>query len=235
MANGLGLGESLPILAVAWWGSTGLGLALAGGVLLVQGLVLTRAPAVDWTYLIASERSRLERIYRFFNLFTDVPAVQGVVKRRAWATGLIKWLGRGSAWGALDARALVRNSDQAGLIARLTLVFAVIILVTPGALLKTALLGLALYVLATQLVPLASHYDTKVFPWLFPRGPEEKQPAFLRVAGHTLALAAGVLVVASLGLNLNWVQLAIALVLAVVEVPMLVRWYYPRRLQHHQN
>lgn len=226
-------GEPLVVLLVAWLGHPGIGLILALLALGIHALVLKRAPAYDWRYLIAGEAARMERIYRFFNLFTDVPAVQGRVKRRRWASGLINWLGRGSAWGALDARALVRNSDQAGLITRLTLVFALILLVTPVAWLKAALLALALYVLASQLVPLASHYDTKVFPRLFPRGPVEKQAAFMRVAGHTLTMAAAVLVLASLGLKPNLVQLGVALVIALIEVPLLVRGYFPRRL-HNQ-
>ncbi|MDO4929484.1 MAG: ABC transporter permease, partial [Corynebacterium sp.] len=95
---------------------------------------------IDWKAAVKMEEDRMYSVYRFFNLFTDVPSVQGNVKRRRWATGLIKFLSNDShPWSYLYARGFIRNTDISGIVIRLTLVAMVLAFLVPVQWLNTAL------------------------------------------------------------------------------------------------
>src|SRR5699024_2069451 len=112
-----------PLLAAAatWLVSPLLGLAVAV-ILDVAMRLVYRALTIDWQAAVRMESNRMYSVYRLFNLFTDVPSVQGNVKRRRWANGLVRWLSNGHRpWAYLYARGFVRNTDISGIVIRLTL------------------------------------------------------------------------------------------------------------------
>ena len=174
MLNVAGFGEPLVAQVITWWVSP------------TWGFVATIVMSIGhFAHLRVTEDA-----YRFFNLFTDVPQVQGKVKRRAWANGLINWLAKGNAWTFLYARGLVRNVELSGLIARLTALMMVMLFFVPLAWLNTALLVIGLYLIITQLTPLADHFEAKVFTHVYPFPPKERQAAFVKVATKVAVVVA---------------------------------------------
>lgn len=230
MLNVAGLGEPLVATALTWWLSPTWGLVVT--VIMCAGhLARLRAnETVDWVRAIRFEQERMESVYRFFNLFTDVPQVQGRVKKRTWAAGLITWLAKGDAWAYLYARGLVRNVELSGLITRLTILMMVVLFFVPLAFLNTALLIVGLYLIATQLTPLADHFEAKVFTHLYPLSQTVRQRAFKRVTTKVVMVVAVLLALASLGGHLNWEQAGLNLIIGIGEGLILTRYYLPTRI-----
>lgn len=44
---------------------------------------------IDWKVMIDDENSRMHTVYQFFNLFTDVPMLQGSIRRRRYLDGIL--------------------------------------------------------------------------------------------------------------------------------------------------
>ena len=230
MLNVAGFGEPLVAQVITWWVSPTWGFVATIVMSIGHFAHLRVTEDADWAKAIRSERERMESVYRFFNLFTDVPQVQGKVKCRAWANGLINWLAKGNAWTFLYARGLVRNVELSGLIARLTALMMVVLFFVPLAWLNTALLVIGLYLIVTQLTPLADHFEAKVFTHVYPFPPKERQAAFIKVATKVAVVVAVLLAVASLGVRLDWQRAGINLVVALIEGYLLTRYYLKTRI-----
>ena len=191
-----------------------------------------RGLMIDWQAAVKQEANRMYGVYRFFNLFTDVPAVQGNVKRRRWATGLINYLSAGSRpWAYLYARGFVRDTDISGIVIRLTLVGIVLVFLVPVMWLNAVLAVLFIYLIATQLMPLYDQYDSNVFTHLYPVSSGDRRHDFQRLLTRVTVVVAALIVLASLGPHANWLQLLVNLVLAVVEVLLLTRFYFKLRIK----
>lgn len=187
---------------------------------------------IDWRAAVKIEDDRMYSVYRFFNLFTDVPKVQGNVKRRSWANGLIRELTvPGHPWSYLYARGLLRNTDISGIVIRLTLLAMVVAFVVPITWLNSALVVLFIYLIASQLMPLFDQFDGNVFTHLYPVPFAQRRADFSRLLVRVTALVAALIVLASLGMPLNWRQFGVNMVLAVIEVVLLTRLYFRARIK----
>ena len=187
---------------------------------------------IDWRAAVKMEDDRMYSVYRFFNLFTDVPKVQGNVKRRPWANGLIRRLTvPGHPWSYLYARGLLRNTDISGIVIRLTLLAMVVAFVVPITWLNSALVVLFIYLIASQLMPLFDQFDGNVFTHLYPVPFAQRRADFSRLLVRVTALVAALIILASLGMTLNWRQFGVNLVLAVIEVVLLTRLYFRARIK----
>ncbi len=222
-----------PLLAAAttWLVSPLFGLAVAV-ILDVAMRLVYRDLTIDWQAAVRMESNRMYSVYRFFNLFTDVPSVQGSVKRRRWAAGLIRWLSNGNhPWAYLYARGFVRNTDISGIVIRLTLLAMVLVFLVPVQWLNTVLVILFIYLIATQLLPLYRQYDANVFTHLYPVQPKERVRDFQRLLTRVTVVEAALIVLASIGLNFNWRGCLINLALAAIEVGILTRFYFKLRIK----
>lgn len=187
---------------------------------------------INWRAAVKMEDDRMYSVYRFFNLFTDVPMVQGNVKRRPWANGLIRRLTvPGHPWSYLYARGLLRNTDISGIVIRLTLLAMVVAFVVPITWLNSALVVLFIYLIASQLMPLFDQFDGNVFTHLYPVPFVQRRADFSRLLVRVTALVAALIILASLGMTLNWRQFGVNLVLAVIEVVLLTRLYFRARIK----
>lgn len=176
------------------------------------------------------ESNRMYSVYRFFNLFTDVPSVQGNVKRRRWANGLVRWLSNGHRpWAYLYARGFVRNTDISGIVIRLTLLGMVLAFLVPLQWLNTALVVLFIYLIATQLMPLYGQYEANVLTHLYPVQTEERVRDFQRLLTRVTVIEAALIVLASIGLHFDWRGFLLNLVFATIEVGVLTRFYFKLR------
>lgn len=222
-----------PLLAAAatWLVSPLLGLAVAV-ILDVAMRLVYRELTIDWQAAVKMESNRMYSVYRFFNLFTDVPSVQGNVKRRRWANGLVRWLSNGHRpWAYLYARGFVRNTDISGIVVRLTLLGMVLAFLVPLQWLNTALVVLFIYLIATQLMPLYGQYDANVLTHLYPVQTEERVRDFQRLLTRVTVIEAALIVLASIGLHFDWRGFLLNLVFATIEVGVLTRFYFKLRIK----
>ena len=219
-------GMTLVIAAIMWMGWP-LMAWIFSLMLLLTGQYLNSRTSFDWSAAIAYEQARTESIYRFFNLFTDVPQVQGRVKRRAWADGIIKYLShQDGQWGYLYARGFVRGSGTSGLVVRLTLILAIITFFIPINWLQTVVLALSLYVIVSQLGPEYHQFDNKVFTYLYPLEVKQRQNAYLSLTRRVLWPVAIILILATVMSS----YLILNVFIIIIEGELLVHWYLPMRV-----
>lgn len=191
---------------------------------------------IDWRAAVATEEARMDGVFRFFNLFTDVPSVQGNVKRRRWADGLIKHLSTpGRPWAFLYSRGAVRNAEVSGLVIRLTIIAMIIVFFVPAGWLNTVVALLFVYLVATQLMPFYGQYDDNAMTHLFPVPVEEKQEDFAHLMTVVDGVAMFLIALASLGRQLNWQQALLNLVLGIALVYLLNKFYFKTRIKRMER
>ncbi len=205
---------------------------LVSAILLVAMTTYYRNVAIDWRLAVRTEQDRMFSIYRFFNLFTDVPSVQGSVKRRKWATGLIKLLENDNhAWAYLYAHGFVRNTEVSGLVTRLTIVGMLVVFFIPVNWLNTVIALLFIYLVATQLMPFYEQYQNNVFTHIYPIDHEVRVKDFQRLLNRVIIIEMLLIVIASIGRDLNWQRLGLNLVLGIAESYLLTKFYFQRRIK----
>lgn len=230
--------EPLVCWSLALW-QPGLGLTVGLILFLVIRTRVLAQPEIAWRQAVATEEARMESVYRFFNLFTDVPHVQGRVKRRAYQAPLIHWLAKGEGpWKYLYGHGLARNAEVGNLVARLTLVAMVICYFITVPWLNLACLLLFTYLVASQLMPFYRQYDQVAFTHLYPLPNSAKRVAFRRLLNRVLLVAAGLICLASWSLgwaNFSWDQRGLNLLAVLVEVWLLNRYYLKVRLKKSEE
>lgn len=205
---------------------------LVSAILLVAMTTYYRNVAIDWRLAVRAEQDRMFSIYRFFNLFTDVPSVQGSVKRRKWATGLIKLLENDNhAWAYLYSHGFVRNTEVSGLVTRLTIVGMLVVFFIPVNWLNTVIALLFIYLVATQLMPFYEQYQNNVFTHIYPIDHEVRVKDFQRLLNRVIIIEMLLIVIASIGRDLNWQRLGLNLVLGIAESYLLTKFYFQRRIK----
>lgn len=189
---------------------------------------------LDWLTLIANEGKRMDRLYRFYNLFTDVPGLSGGVRRRRWLDGIAKLIrpNHSHTWAYLYWRGFLRQTTYLGLYVRLAIVGAAVLM-----LLKTwwlaGLVGiLFVYLVGFQLLPLAGAYDENVFAQLYPVPAAQRPRAFQHLTGVLLGLLAVLLAVGP-ALMGRWLIAGLVLACGAVFAGGFAYWYVPWRLQRH--
>lgn len=190
-----------------------------------------RGRRINWRRAVNLESDRMTGVYRFFNLFTDVPSVQGQVKRRRWADGLINWLGNSDPWAYLFSRGLIRNTEVSGLLFRLTILGMLMAFFIPVAWLNTLLVVLMVYLIFVQLVPFYDQFDQIAFTHIYPIKVATKLRAFKQISQKLMLIVAILLSVSSVGMHLNWSLTLLNLVLTIIESYLLTHYYLNYRIK----
>lgn len=188
--------------------------------------------SLAWQPLIAGEARRMGRIYRFYNLFTDVPGLSGTVRRRKYLDGFARTVRRrqGNTWAWLLIRSFLRRTEFIGLYVRLIVIGAVIVALTSTWWLAALLAALFVYLIGFQLLPLYQVHDEIVFTYLYPLPDGQKAKAFRNLIVRLLALAA-VLLALGAAIGLHWLAALCALGAGLVMTIVIGGWYLPLRLQ----
>ncbi|WP_225047002.1 ABC transporter permease [Lacticaseibacillus kribbianus] len=190
------------------------------------------APAgLDWLGLIAFEERRQGRLYRFYNLFTDVPGLGGGVRRRRYLDFLAHLVSQNHAhaWDFLYVRGFLRRTEFSGLYLRLLVIGAVVLTFAKPLWLVALLAALFVYLVGFQLLPLALASDDIVFTHLYPLPAAQRNRAFGRLVLVLLVLLALLL---SVGLVVTGRFLAagVAVGAGLVLACGFALWYLPMRL-----
>lgn len=204
---------------------------VASVILLVAMLVYYQDVAIDWRTAVRVEQDRMYSVYRFFNLFTDVPSVQGQVKRRNWAAGLINWLvKKNHVWSFLYGHGFVRDTEVSGLVIRLTLVGMAVVFFVPISWLNTLLVILFIYLVGTQLLPFYRQYDNNAFTHIYPIPTSEKLKDFQGLLQKVVIGEMLLITIASVGSDGNLKRMMINVVIGCIETYILIKIYFPNRL-----
>ncbi|KRL03186.1 ABC transporter permease [Liquorilactobacillus capillatus] len=122
-----------------------------------------------WNRMLQLEDHRLRSLYRFINLFTDVPQIKGKVYRfKLLDTYLPQIKTPKNIFKFLYWRSLVRKGEYSSLYLRLTLLGCTILMFISNSILALLLTALFLYLIGFQLFPLYHDYDDIVFMHIYP-------------------------------------------------------------------
>lgn len=200
------------LLAVALWFSPWL--SLVGALLLVvvfrEFLVKRVKQPLAWDKMIATENRRLQRIYRFINLFTDVPQIATSVKRRKYFDGILALIPKDQkhSYLYLFAHRLLRGSDFGGLYGRLLVLGSVLLYFVTERWFSIALGCLFLYLIGFQLVPLFNQFQYMMMTQLYPLPTKQKERALQQLLVGLLLFAGVVFTLVSCFVYPDWVERA---------------------------
>lgn len=212
-------------------------IALLGSVLLTlisrEFLFKRVKQPLDWDKLVATENRRLQRIYRFINLFTDVPQIATAVKRRKYLDGLFTLIpkNQGHSYLYLFSHRLLRGSEFGGLYARLVGIGAILLYFVNERWFSVGIGCLFLYLIGFQLVPLYNQFQYMVLTQLYPLPEKQKERALQQLITGLLVFAAILFaLVGSLAYD-TWLDRAWLLGSFVVFALLFGILYLPMRLK----
>jgi len=187
---------------------------------------------IDWNKAIMMENNRMLGIYRFFNLFTNVPSITGSVKRRRYLDFIVNRikLTRENTYLYLFSRSILRGTEFGSLYLRLTLLGMVLLVFIQQQWLIVVLTILFIYLIGFQLIPSYFHFDDIVFTHLYPINEKQKLDNFSRTTAIALSITAVLLAGTTLIAQQDWKTALISLVLEGIEILLLVKFYIPGRL-----
>ena len=227
------------MMAVALWFSPWLG--LIGSVLLAlvyRELLLKRVKQpLAWDKMIATENRRLQRIYRFINLFTDVPQIATSVKRRKYFDGILALIPKdqGHSYLYLFSHRLLRGSDFGGLYARLLVLGSLLLYFVSERWFSIGLGCLFLYLIGFQLAPLYNQFQYMVMTQLYPLPQKQKARALQQLIVGLLLFAGLVFTLVSCFVYPEWVERAWLLGSFSLFSLIFGYLYLPRRLKKMQG
>ena len=227
------------MLAVALWFSPWLG--LIGSLLLAlvyRELLLNRVKQpLAWDKMIATENRRLQRIYRFINLFTDVPQIATSVKRRKYLDGILALIPKdqGHSYLYLFSHRLLRGSDFGGLYARLLVLGSLLLYFVAERWFSIGLGCLFLYLIGFQLAPLYNQFQYMVMTQLYPLPEKQKARALQQLIVGLLLFAGLVFTLVSCFVYPDWVERAWLLGSFSLFSLIFGYLYLPRRLKKMQG
>lgn len=191
---------------------------------------------IHWQLLVEKEQRRMQMFYHAANLFTDVPHLRGRVKRRRWLDPLFATIPYGSeyTYRFLYARTILRTSEFSGLILRLTLISAVLLIFMDNLYFSVAISLLFIYLTGFQLLPMLRKYEMKIWPSLYPIAATQKRSAFLNMLLQILFFQAVLLGISAWiggGSRQGFLIGGVAIIFAV----LFAKIYAPTRIDKMEN
>jgi ABC-2 type transport system permease protein len=145
---------------------------------------------LKWEELIMLEQKRLMHFYRIANMFTDVPKLKDVVKRRKW----LDWIPARIAFIQsntqlfLLTRTFIRSGDYLGLVIRLTVIAGIVIFYWDFIYGQFVFLVLFQYLTGFQLLPLKNHHQNTLWVDLYPIVSDLRERAFKKILTIVLSI-----------------------------------------------
>lgn len=188
---------------------------------------------LDWNKMIQLESNRLQRIYRFINLFTDVPQVAASVKRRKYLDGLLTKIPKdqGHTYLYLYARRMLRGSEFSGLYLRLVVIGGLLLYFVNEIWFSVGLGALFLYLIGFQLVPLYNQFQYMVMTQLYPVPSQQKTKALRQLLLVLLLVAAVIFTVVGSIPYPSWSDRGLLLAVFVAVALAFTYLYLPLRIK----
>lgn len=186
----------------------------------------------NWNHAIDLENSRMQCLYHFFSLFTNVKQVGAEVKRRRYADGLVHILsGKPTLFTYLYPRIMIRSGNQGGLMLRLLLLGMVIEGYSQQIPLKVIVGGLTIYLMVIQMVDIYRPVHENVFIKIYPVSPDAAEKDLLSVMKRIILISAIFLTLIGLISNLSWNFLVASVVTQGIVAVILLKWFIPRYIK----
>lgn len=198
-----------------------------------QGKAVEETDYIDWDILVATETQRLKRIYRFINLFTDVPNITPTVKRRKFLDPLLTHIKpkQGNTFDYLYTRHFLRGSDFGSLVFRLTVIGSLVLLFVHNSLLAGALALLILFLIGFQLLPLSHTFDYVTSTQLYPLPKKANEGALSRLIIKVLLSVTMIFSIIALIIFPNKLEALVLIGLLLIETLLFTKAYLPQRLR----
>lgn len=186
----------------------------------------------NWEQMVTSEQHRMHRIYQFINLFTDIPALKGKVKRRKYldaALGCIH-IKSTNTYLYLYARTFIRGNEYSGLYLRLTGIAMLVSYFNEQIYLTLFISALLIYLTGFQLLPLRQHHEDMIFTHLYPTADRFKSQALQRLILILLVVEALLITLVSL-FTLTFIQVGMLLGVNLCVALLFTFVYLPNRMK----
>jgi ABC-2 type transport system permease protein len=186
----------------------------------------SKKKGLKWEEVILLEQNRMTGFYRIANLFTDVPKLKDVVKRRKWLDWLLTNISykQNNSQGYLLTRTFLRSGDYLGLVIRLTIMGGIVLYYWDFIYGQFIFLLLFLYLTAFQLLPLKNHHQNVLWVDLYPIRIEVRGKAFRKILSMILTLQSIIFGLVFL-LKGEWTLALIGLIVGIVFTQLFVRFY----------
>src|SRR5699024_11173662 len=173
------------------------------------------------------------RLYRFVNLFTDVPEITASVKRRSYLDFLLSRISfeQKNTYLYLFTRRFLRGSEYSGLYLRLILVGTLLLFFTRDSLLALFIGIVFIYLIGFQLLTLYREFQYVVLAQLYPINKSQKQNNIKKLLACLLAVTAFIFSLTTLWSLTSWLdRIAVCLVWFLVVI-LFIQFYLPKRLK----
>lgn len=134
-----------------------------------------------WQQAIGKESSRMMNLYRFFNLFCDVPYVVTSAKRRKYLDFMLPKAHKKRPYYYLFARGLVRSGSFGSLFFRLLVLGGLLLCFLENRYLALLIALIFTYLICFQMGPLKDKYNEIVFTHLYPLTQTDKTRDFAKL------------------------------------------------------
>ncbi len=187
--------------------------------------------AYQWEKMIKDESNRMKRIYQFINLFTDIPALKGSVKRRAYLDVFLKPIQKNNSnvFYYLYARAFLRGTEYSGLYVRLLVIAMLLSGLGNSFALSIFLTVVFLYLTGFQLLPLYFHFDNLSLNVLYPIKQSDKLQSLKKLL-LVLMLIEGLLIIVASAVHLTFIEVLILLLISAVFSFVFCQFYLFNRI-----
>lgn len=163
--------------------------AVGGVILFLTGRIYFDH-LLKWDTMINIEEARLHKLYRFIQIFMDVPHMETNIRRLSSMDKLLDWfsLRYPQAPYYYLIRTVIRNTEYSLLVLRLTVIGVFFLIVTNSYLFSVGLTLIFIYMLGFQLISLVKVIDTVPQFQFYPLTTKEKTKAALRLINQLLLL-----------------------------------------------
>jgi ABC-2 type transport system permease protein len=191
---------------------------------------------LDWDKMIATEQHRLYRLYRFINLFTDVPEITAQIKRRKYLDGILSKItfNQKNTYLYLYARRFIRGTEFSGLYLRLLGLGSILLVFITERWFALGVGVLFIYLIGFQLLPLYHQFQYMTSAQLYPVAEQQKLSALQTLLRMALLVVALIFSVISSLVVASWMDRGIIVLSFFVIAVLFVELYVPYRLKKNQ-
>lgn len=187
---------------------------------------------LNWEAMIDSEEQRMQRVYRFIQMFVNVPHMETRIHRLPWLDKILEWFAARyqEAPYYFIIHTIVRNTEYSLLVIRVALVGCLLIAVTDNFVISALLLVLFLYLIGFQLITLVKEIERTPQFQIYPITNEVKIISVSRLISEVLTIVTVLLTISSL--NELGLEGFLLLVVGLLFSYAFSHMYTPRRIKN---